>query len=447
MFNDLTPSEKRLLGNSVGAQCFGLLTEQVLSGGVMLLYLNALKVNGAAILFILALCPFLMALLNVPLAFAADRIGIKQFGQWGNLFMIAGMTLVILGPNVPGNHLAWIIAGLLIHTLGSALFGTGWFALLSHVVPSHYTGRFFGVLRFSWQLVGIVFFGVVSCFFTGATPIRVYQILLAVCTAGLFVRGFFYQGIPAPPRATEAIPFFPAVVSAIRVPGYLPYLAYVFLLVFFTSKGADMLRLMGRQGLGFGDNTVLTMSVAGMVGALCGFYLGGKGVDQWGTRPLFVACHFGFGLALILFPCRALFPFPAPVLAIATSFLLGLVQASVSIAFTTETFAICSTRYRVLAMGLISSFQTLATAVSGFAFAGLLTTQALQKHWQLAGMALTDYDTVLMLFALMVVLLVITLGLVPSVIRNAKSPATGLSAASATPPIWPPPEPVLAPRS
>jgi len=62
-------------------------------------------------------------------------------------------------------------------------------------------------------------------------------------------------------------------------------------------------------------------------------------------------------------------------------------------------------------------------------------------------MALTDYDTVLMLFALMVVLLVITLGLVPSVIRNAKSPATGLSAASATPPIWPPPEPVLAPRS
>ena len=417
-FRWLRAPDRKLLGNAVGAQCFGLLTEQVVSGGTLLLYLNALQLNGASILFVLALGPFLMALLNVPLAFAADRLGLKRCGQLGNAGMMTGMALIILGPSVSPHPLPWIISGLLLHTVGSVFFSTGWFALLAQVVPEQYTGRFFAVLRCAWQFVGILFFGAMALFFTAATPLYVYQLFLALCTAGLLVRSLFYRAIPEASRTVERLPFATAVRATMRVPGYLPYLAYVFLLVACTAKGPDMLRLLARQRLGFGDNLVVLLSVSGMMGSLLGFSAGGRSVDRWGTRSVFAVCHLGLAAVLALFPLRAFVPGGASMLAMLVAFLLGVVQAALSIAFTAETFAICSTRYRVLAIGIISSMQTMAAAVAGFLSASVLSAGVLRAHWLFCGVALTDYDTILLGLAVMVGLLVITLGLVPSIAQE-----------------------------
>jgi MFS family permease len=331
-------------------------------------------------------------------------------GQLGNVLMVAGMTAIILAPDLPGPTLAWIVAGLLVNTVGSSFFLAGWFALLFNVVPAHYTGRFFGILRCCWQLVGIIFFGVVTLFFKAETPISVFQILLAICTAGLVVRMFFYQGIPESSSHKTNTAFLPSLRAVIAHEGYSSFLAYVFLLVFFTSESMDVLRLMARQSLGFGDDAVLAMSVAGMTGSLGGFFLGGKIVDRWGTRPVFISCHLAFGLFLSLFPLREFLPVSPVFLAVAVSSLLGLAQATISIAFTARSFAVCTSAHRSLAVGLISSFQTLASAVSGVFVSGVLRCGVLQSSWQLHGTLLTVYDTILFFFALMVVLLVVTLG-------------------------------------
>ena len=426
----LTPTEKRILRDSIGAQCFGLLTSQALSGGVLLLYLHALKCGTSTILLVLALGPFLSALLNIPLAYYAGRNGLKRCGQLGNVLMVVGMTAIILAPDLPGRTLAWIVAGLLVNTVGSSFFLAGWFALLFNVVPAHYTGRFFGILRCSWQLVGIVFFGLVTLFFKAETPIIVFQILLAICTAGLVIRMFFYQGIPEGSNTKTDTAFLPALRAVVSHDGYAPFLSYVFLLVFATSESMDVLRLLARQSLGFGDDAVLAMSVAGMTGSLGGYFLGGKIVDRWGTKPVFVGCHLAFGLFLSLFPLRGFLPVPPVFLAVTVSSLLGLAQATISIAFTTRSFAVCALGHRSLAVGLISSFQTLASAVSGVFVSGVLCSGVLQSGWHLQGLSLTAYDTILFFFALMVLLLVVTLGsgldLVPR--RQPLKPATELTA-------------------
>ncbi|HEX9047923.1 MAG TPA: MFS transporter [Verrucomicrobiae bacterium] len=423
-FATLTKTEKRVLRDSIGAQCFGLLTSQALSGGVLLLYLHALKCGTSTILLVLAVGPFLSALLNIPLAYYAGRNGLKRSGQFGNVLMVAGMSVIILAPDLPGAALGWIVAGLLVNTIGSSLFLAGWFALLFNVVPKHYTGRFFGILRCCWQIVGIAFFGMVTLFFKAQTPIHVFQILLAICTAGLVIRMFFYQGIPESGGLKVDADFLPSLRAVIVHDGYSPFLAYVFLLVFFTSESMDVLRLMARQSLGFGDNSVLAMSVAGMTGSLGGFFLGGKIVDRWGTRPVFVICHLAFGLFLSLFPLRGFLPVQPVALAVAVSSLLGLAQATISIAFTARSFAVCAPEHRSLAVGLIFSFQTLASAVSGVFVSGALRSGVLQTTWQLHGLSLTIYDTILFFFALMVLLLIVTLGSGLDIIPRSPQPQT-----------------------
>ena len=149
--------------SAIFAQCFGMLPQQMLTGGILLLYLNAMGVKPALILLVLNLTPFLSSFLSVPLAWGADCVGIKRFGSWGNFLMIVGVSFycrrcVSAWCGTQALLLPAILIGLVIHTVGAAFFNTGWFSLLSHIVPTEVTGRFFGVLRFSWQLISLVVF-------------------------------------------------------------------------------------------------------------------------------------------------------------------------------------------------------------------------------------------------------------------------------------------------
>jgi len=403
---------------AIAAQCVGLLSAQLISGGVLLLYLNVLKAGSSLILTILSSAAIVSALLGIPIAYAADRAGLKRFGLIGNSMMVLGVGAIIVGGFFPSAGIAVICGGLIINTIGVAFFTSGWFALLSHAIPSFYLGRFFGRLRFSWQLVGIAFFLGVTPFMTRDTPIVVFQILFGVSLAGVLLRSFFYSRIPDRSVPTEtASPFWPTVTGVLKQKDYLPFLAYMFLLTFFTSQAMDVLRLLVKKGLGGSDSAILAMSVTGMAGALMGFFIAGRIVDSRGTKPVFIAGHFFFGLALFIFPLRGLLPLPMPILASVVTFLFGLVASMLSIAVTTESFQFCRGENRALSVVTIHSFQTFAAGSAGFLVAGVLRIDALAREWTLLGWTLTRFDTLLLGFGVMVVLLVVSIGLVPSVTR------------------------------
>lgn len=373
------PSDRRsAMRSAIFAQCFGMLTQQMISGGILLLYLNAMGMKPAVILLVLNFTPFLSSFLSIPVAWGADRVGIKRFGNLGNFLMILGVSCIVGGAFLrdaqPQLVLPAILAGLLIHMFGAAFFNTGWFSLLSHIVPSEYTGRFFGVIRFSWQIVSLSFFILSAFLFSARTPIWIYQAVL--CAGGISVgcRYFFYRHIPTvPPTESKSLNLIKSVQSAVTLPGFAPYLAYLLLLVCVTGNSQDMLRLSAMRGCGLGDNQILFLTVGSMLGSLAGFKFMGRLIDHLGPRRVFLLCHIGFAVALLLFPARVVFHIPPLAAGFITSMVLGLISSTLGLTTTAQSFQICSGAQRTIAYALVSATQSMGSGLSGFALAALLS--------------------------------------------------------------------------
>jgi len=376
-WSSLAPERRKALRSVIVAQCFGMLTQQMLAGGLLLLYLNTLGVAPSGILVVLNLAPFLSSLLSVPLGWASDRVGIKRFGAIGNFGMFTGLSIVSLAASVghfaPGFLMPCVFTGLVIHTVGAAFFNSGWFSPLSHIVPRELAGRYFGLLRSTWQLVALGFFALSALLFSPRTPTWAYQIALGLGALALLFREYFYRSLPdAPPSREPAKNLFASVKLSFQLPGFLPYLGYLLLLILVTGNGQDMLRLSAVRGCGLGDNRVLFLTVSSMTGSLLGFTIAGKWIDRLGPRPVFLACHFGFSLALSLFPLRDLLhldPFVAGILA---SLLLGLSSSSLGLATTAQSFRVCTGTQRTIAYAQISAVQGVGSGLSGFALAGVV---------------------------------------------------------------------------
>jgi len=376
-WSGISETRKKAMRGAVAAQCFGMLTQQMLTGGILLLYLNALGARPALILIVLNLTPFLSSFLSVPLGWGADRVGIKRFGTWGNAAMIAGACMIAgaasLRDILPDLVVPTILGGLAIHAVGAAFFNTGWFSLLSHIVPAQVTGRYFGMLRFSWQAVSLAFFAVSAILFTTRTPVWVYQAVLCLGAFAVGCRYIFYRNIPEAPRSEHVgASLTRSVASAAALPGFAPYLAYLLLLVCVTGNGQDMLRLSAVRGCGLGDDQILFLTVASMLGSLGGFAFSGLLVDRLGSGRVFLCCHFGFAVALALFPAREILHASPLVAGLATSLVLGATTSTLGLATTAQSFRICRGSQRTIAYSLVSATQSMGSGLSGFALAALL---------------------------------------------------------------------------
>lgn len=428
-WSTVSPDRRKALRSVIVAQCFGMLTQQMLAGGLLLLYLNTLGVAASGILVVLNLAPFLNSMLSVPLGWASDRVGIKRFGAIGNVCMFIGLSLVALaasiGHFVPQLLMPSVFTGLVIHTVGAAFFNSGWFSLLSHIVPRELAGRYFGLLRSTWQLVALGFFALSALLFSPRTPTWVYQIALGIGALALLFREYFYRSLPDAPRTEEPTRnLFSSVRQSFRLPGFLPYLGYLLLLILVTGNGQDMLRLSAVRGCGLGDDRVLFLTVSSMTGSLLGFAVAGKWIDRLGPRPVFLACHFGFALALSIFPLREflhLAPFPAGILA---SFLLGTSSSSLGLATTAQSFRICTGTQRTIAYAQISAVQGVGSGLSGFALAGVV------HHMGSTQLVRNPFDLILICLSAFILLQIAALRLVGSdaqkrPLQESQNPAVG----------------------
>jgi hypothetical protein len=162
------------------------------------------------------------------------------------------------------------------------------------------------------------------------------------------------------------------------------------------------------------------------------FFLGGAAVDRLGTRNGFFALPFlvfAVLFAFLLRHHRCLFRLPVVTRGILNA-LFGLAQAASGIAiffffffffiFTTEMLALISVENKSLASAL-----SLTLIAAGNALSGILSGKALQlgilaPSWTLGQQTLSGYDGLIAIAAVMILLLVVTLGLIPSVMRKAR---------------------------
>ena len=73
--------------------------------------------------------------------------------------------------------------------------------------------------------------------------------------------------------------FFQALMKVLRIPGYLPFCAYCFLLMLFTGTCPMIFSLLEKDVLGFSDDRIVLIGNLMALGGMLGFVLGG----QWWT--------------------------------------------------------------------------------------------------------------------------------------------------------------------
>ena len=407
---------------AVFCQCFGLLGQALFTSNVVLLYLLALGADEAKTLFYVVLPNILLALLGAPLAHVADRVGIKRMGNIGILVNTTGIILLAAAGSLasPLGREICSAAGIIVYGIGYAAFASVWFSLLQPIIPEAVRGRFFGLLRLSWQGVSFGAAALIAYLLSLWNELAMFQVIIAATAGLILARGVFYRAIPemvSPPR--ERTGMMTALVQLGGQREYAAFGSYIFLLTLFTFICPSLFALVEKTALNLSQSTVVLLANAGMVGAIMGFWLGGLAVDRFGTKYVFLACHLAYGLVLGFFVLRGLFPQAALMAVLGTAHLLfGMIMSASEIAITSESMALSPARHHTLALALLISARHASMFMSGFLSSGALKAGFLMKEWRWRALVLCDVDAIIAACAVMVVILVATLGLVPSIFRK-----------------------------
>lgn len=413
----LEEQQRRGMRMAIVSQCLGCMSLLALQNNLLLLYLAANGVSSSRIVTYLALPLITDVAARLPMAYFSDRFGKKRIGIMGQAVQVVGYVLIVSGGWLPR---PWsegsIVTGLCLFSAGHGAFASGWFALLSPVVPEAERGRFFGRLRYSWQTVGILFTGLCAFWLAQESPIWQHQLILAVVAVGVLARIGTYSRIPELEAAGgEAAGFRESFKAILHNDAYISFCAYLFLITLFTAACPTFFGLVQKRVLELGDRQVAFLGMLMMAGAFCGFIAGGRLVDRFGTRPVFLLGHLGFGATILGFVFRGVLPV-APLYAAALFvFLFGATQAASSIAFSTEMLALIPPKGKSLSTSLGLVLSRGGAGLMGVLAAWVLDSGLLNERWELSGLSLSAYDSILMGFGIMVLLLAVTLGLVPAV--------------------------------
>ena len=419
--DDPSPRQRKAMRAAILAQCFGVPSELFLIYGFVLLYFKALGVTGGLLLAMLSLVRA-MGWLKIFAAWWGDRWGKKRIGVLGQWFMTVSFALMILGPYAPAAvrvHL--LVLSILCFSTGEALFGSVWFALLSPVVPIGLRARFFGLLRFSWQSFGLVFLAVCTLCLGHDTSIGTFQWALLAALIGMLVRFVYYARIPEmeSTRSADAT-FRSSFMSVMRLGDYVSFCCYLFLLSVATTSSPFFFGLIEKEVLGLGDHQVAGLGLLLMAGAIPGFLLGARWVDRRGTRPVFLICHATFAILLLLFVFRPAHGDSLQLLYLVVAHVLyGGATATLSIAVSTELLALLPRENKSLAASLYGMLYWSGGSLTGLLGAWFISRGALAAEWRLGAWEMSHYDSILLVCAAMVLVLVVTLGLVPSVVHKA----------------------------
>jgi len=412
-----TPTQRSGMLNTIVTQCLGALALTTFTNGILLVYLKALGVSDARIAGYLSIQSIAVAVLVIPAAYVADRHGKKRVGLAGVLLSALGFIVLALAGFLSSATVEPVsVIGIAFYSVGYTLQVSSWFALLSPIVPDTFRGRFFGVLRFSWQLTGVLFAGACAMFLSHDSPLSTHQGVLGLIAVAMVIRIRYYLKIPEM-EATKDRQTSPAaaIVRVLQSHRFMAFCSYVLLLFLFTHGAPVLFGLIEKQVMKLGDNTVVALGGVLMAGSVTGFFIGGFAVDRLGPKPVFMFSHFGYAAVLLLFVGRGFF---APALSAFIGLLhfgFGFVLATSSVAISAQMLALIPSEGKSMFTSMHLAFLRWGSSLSGLLIAGSLKVGLFSETWKVGKHTMSSFDAILLLYGAMVFVLVATLTLIPSV--------------------------------
>ena len=415
-----TPIQRRGMAFAVGTQCLGSFAAVFVNHGLFLLYLLSLNFEESLALALTGGF-HLMNFTTIFFAQWAEKKGLKWVGGMGLILIALGFGTMGLVYFIPqDSRLLMMLFAMGICAIGKPAYASIFFPLIRGVVPEALRGRFFGVLRFSWQLTGLAFLMICPFLVGEDGDPSIYALLLGGIAITQLIRFFVLSKIPDTQKSSktqENLNLYEAVRYAIHWPGFSSFCAYVFLMSFATGITATSYALSEKMTLHLSDATVVGLGNLGLLGTILGALFGGMIIDRYGTKVVFIVGHFGIGGLMFLFVARGVVPLPNLWTLGLCHSLTGLLISSVMLGVTTEMFSLEPDKGKNVAFSIVSACTALGGSLSGVLGAGAVKIGLLQHNWEFLGENMGAYDGLLLILSGAVMMLVVTLCLVPSVLK------------------------------
>ena len=406
-------------------QCLGMLSFFLFQNGFYLNYFTKLRFSSATFALLAALPSFLGGFLLLPFAFVSDRIGKMKLALIGQVGMVASMlAMMMAGWGAQTAALPLAVVSLLLFCFGSSAQGSNWFALLNPIIPPQIRGRFFGRLRVTFMSVNVLFTLLVSAVLKWTQSMLAFQVLLGLVFVAHVLRYFTYARIPELEREMPDAQGRPSFSAALRhvfgIPGYLAFNGYVFLITLFTAGVPIVFNLMQKDVFAFSESGIMVVGNFYLAGSIVGCWLGGRLVDRFGTRIVLLSAHVSYAAVIVLMLARHGFAWPLMVHVVLCAALFSMVGGIAGVAISSEALALIPERNKSLSTAVHMVLINWGMALSGMFIAWSLRRAVFTKEWGMMGQAFSNYDAILILFAVLVFLMLATIGLVPKVVKKAQ---------------------------
>ncbi len=348
----------------------------------------------------------------------------KKLALVGQQLLISGLVLMMVAGGWNTRlSLPLIVASLLVSCIGGSLQGASWFALLNPIIPEGMRGRFFCRLRVIFQSVSILFTVLITRVLKSSQSMAMFQLLLGLVLVATVLRYFTYARIPelenTRGESGHRQPFLKALRAVLAVPGYIQFNGYVFLITLFTAAVPTVFGLMQKDIFGFAPDQITSVGTMVLVGGMMGCWLGGRVVDRLGIWRVFRVAHVAYVVVMLAMLTRHWAPWPLMVHVKGCVWAFSLVAGVAGVAATSQTLALIPATNKSL-----STAFTMSLLCAAIAFAGMFVYRSISwgifaSEWRMLGCTFTVYDSLLLTFATLAVLMLIAIGLV----RRAVAPA------------------------
>ncbi len=421
---------KRAFNIIIITQCLGMVAGALFQNGFYLNYFSKLGISSAAIAMLFALPPLLSVFLLLPFAFYSDRFGKKRIALGGQFLLIASLLLMMAaGWRDARSAMLMIVASLVVFSIGGSLQGASWFALLNPIIPQKIRGRFFGRLRVTFQLAAILFTMLITRALRISESMAMFQILLGIVFLATVLRFFTYARIPeledVRGEAGHRKTFGKAFAAVMAVPGYIQFNSYVFLITLFTAAVPIVFGLMQKDVFGFTPARITLMGTLFLAGSVVGCWLGGRLVDRHGVRFVLLVAHVAYAAAMLSMLARHWVPWPLPMHVGGCMFAFSLIGGMAGIAITSEGLSLIPAANKSLSTSFTMTLFNGGIALSGMFVSRAINWDALAPEWQMLGRPYTVYDSLILFFASMTLLMLAAIGLVPPILKKQLMPGGG----------------------
>jgi len=408
---------KRAFNIIIVTQCLGMIPVVLFQNGFYLNYFSKLEISSATIAMLFALPPLLGAFLLLPFAFYSDRFGKKKLALGGQSMLIASLlAMMAAGWGDLRMAMPLVILSLVVFSIGGSLQGAGWFALLNPIIPKKIRGRFFGRLRVTFQVVGILYTLVVTRTLAVSQSMLVFQSLLGIVLVATVLRFFTYARIPeledVQGETEHRQTLKKALTCVLAIPGYVRFNVYVFLIILFTAAVPMIFSLMQKDVFGFTPAQITLMGTLFLVGSVIGCGLGGRAVDFYGTRRVLLVAHVAYIVVMLAMLARHWMPWELSVHVGGCMLVFSLIGGMAGVAMTAESLALIPSTNKSLSTSFTMTLFNGGIALSALLVSHIIGRNVIPTEWQILENTYTAYDSLILFFAVMTLLMLGAIGLV-----------------------------------